>query len=65
MNGGSHTAMVDRLARAASLLVVSEFDGTLADFVTDPATARPVAGALDVLTALARLPRTRAAVISG
>jgi len=65
MNSGSPTAMVDRLARAPSLLVVSEFDGTLADFVTDPATARPVTGALDVLTALAQLPRTRAAVISG
>lgn len=57
--------VVDRLVRAPTLLVVCEFDGTIAEFVTDPATARPVDGALDILAAIGSLPLTRAAIISG
>lgn len=65
MTNGSATAEVTHLARARSLLVVCEFDGTIAEFVNDPVTARPVDGAMDVLATLASLPKTRAAVISG
>ncbi len=39
-----------QLARAA---VLTDFDGTLAEIVDDPARARPVAGAIEVLGALA------------
>jgi trehalose 6-phosphate phosphatase len=59
------TAVVDALVRARSLLVLCEFDGALADYVADPSIARPVDGALDVLTDLALMPRTRSAIISG
>ena len=56
---------VSRLARAPALLVLCEFDGTIADFVTDPELARPVDGALKTLSSLGELAHTRVAVISG
>ena len=61
----SHDTVVAELARVPSLLVVCEFDGTIAEYVDNPATARPVDGALDALATLGSLDRTRAAVISG
>jgi len=54
-----------RLAAAPSLLVASDFDGTIAPIVSDPRDARPIPAALDALTRLAALPRTHVAVISG
>ena len=65
MSSGPPVAIAARLAQAPALLIVCEFDGTIAEFVNDPAVARPVGGALDVLTTLGSLLRTRAAVISG
>ncbi|MGH7692588.1 MAG: trehalose-phosphatase [Candidatus Dormibacteria bacterium] len=52
-----------RLARSGSLLVATDFDGTLAPVVRDPRRARPLPQAADALTELAR--RTPVAVISG
>jgi len=52
-----------RLARSGSLLVATDFDGTLAPVVRDPRRARPLPEAAAALTALAR--RTPVAVISG
>ncbi|MGH7610254.1 MAG: trehalose-phosphatase [Candidatus Dormibacteria bacterium] len=52
-----------RLARRGSLLVASDFDGTLAPVVRDPRRARPLPEAARALTELARL--TPVAVISG
>ncbi len=52
-----------RLARSGSLLVATDFDGTLAPVVRDPRRARPLPEAAQVLTALAL--RTPVAVISG
>ncbi len=49
---------------APSAGVFSDFDGTLADIVDDPAAARPVAGAAEALEALARR-YARVGVISG
>jgi trehalose-6-phosphatase len=60
-----HAARVVDLARAPSLLVVCEFDGALAEFVSDPSEARPIEGTVDALRALADLERTRVSVISG
>lgn len=54
-----------RLAAAERLAVVSDFDGTLAPFHTDPMAVVPHPGAIDALDRLARLPRTTAAVLSG
>ncbi len=42
------------LERPSKAAVLSDFDGTLAPIVVDPAEARPVDGALDVLARLAR-----------
>lgn len=53
------------LAGARTLLVVSDFDGTLAPIVDHPDDAAPDEDALDALRALGALPRTHAAVLSG
>jgi trehalose 6-phosphate phosphatase len=54
-------------AAAASprLLVVSDFDGTLAPIVNNPADARALPAAAAALTQLADLPDTTAALVSG
>lgn len=56
---------LDRAAATPSLLVTSDFDGTLAPIVNDPADARPLPAAAEALTALADLPATSVALISG
>ncbi|MED5814109.1 trehalose-phosphatase [Mycolicibacterium sp. 050232] len=58
----------DALARAAQvprLLITSDFDGTLAPIVNNPADARPLRDGADALVALARCPDTSTALISG
>jgi trehalose 6-phosphate phosphatase len=52
-------------AQVARLLVTSDFDGTLAPIVNNPADARPLAEAAAALIELAELPSTAAALISG
>lgn len=52
-------------ARTPRLLVASDFDGTLAPIVNNPADARPLPGAAEALIALGALPSTAAALISG
>lgn len=52
-------------ARVSRLLVTSDFDGTLSPIVSDPADARPLPAAGDALIALAELPDTEVALISG
>lgn len=56
---------VGRAAAADRLLVALDFDGTLAPFTEDPADSRPLPAAREALDALAQLPRTTVAVISG
>lgn len=52
-------------AATPRLLITSDFDGTLAPIVSNPADARPLAEAADALVALADLPDTASALISG
>jgi trehalose 6-phosphate phosphatase len=52
-------------ATVRRLLVTSDFDGTLAPIVNNPADARPLAEAATALVELADLPDTTAALISG
>jgi len=47
------------------LLVASDYDGTLAPLVEDPASAGPYGSCMEVLAALAKLDHTHAAIISG
>lgn len=47
-------ALAPFLAAPANSAVVSDFDGTLSPIVADPAAARPVDGAVDLLWRLAR-----------
>jgi trehalose 6-phosphate synthase/phosphatase len=54
-----------RIARTERLLLATDFDGTLAPLVDDPRDARPLPASLEVLHALAALPDTGVAVISG
>ena len=52
-------------AQVPRLLVTSDFDGTLAPIVNNPADARPLPEAARALIALADVPATAAALISG
>ena len=56
---------VARVAGAERLLVASDFDGTLAPLVDDPARARALPAAEAALVRLAALPRTEVALVSG
>lgn len=54
-----------QIAEAEELLVASDFDGTLAPLEEDPSLVAAEPGAIEALAALAALPRTHAAVVSG
>lgn len=56
---------LDAVAQVRSLLVVSDFDGTLAPIVNNPPDARALPEAAAALRALADLPDTAAALVSG
>jgi len=56
---------VARVAGQDHLLVASDFDGTLAPLVDDPARARALPAAETALVSLATLPRTDVALLSG
>ncbi|MDT5001344.1 MAG: trehalose 6-phosphate phosphatase [Mycobacterium sp.] len=56
---------LDGAATTPHLLVASDFDGTLAPIVSNPADARPLPGAAEALLALAGLPSTTIALVSG
>lgn len=58
-------AALTQIARTPRLLVASDFDGTLAHFVHNPADAGPLPGTMEALCALAALPATTATLISG
>ncbi len=56
---------IDSLACAATLLVATDYDGTIAPIVDDPSQARPNREAVAALRNLANFPETHVAVISG
>lgn len=56
---------LDVAAATPRLLVTSDFDGTLAPIVNDPAAARALPAAAQALIALADLPDTHTALVSG
>ncbi len=56
---------VAEVARAPRLLVTSDFDGTLAPIVNNPPDARALPAGAEALVALAELPSTTTALISG
>lgn len=56
---------LDGIATAPSLVVGSDVDGTLAPLAPDPASARVLPGAVDLLAALAALDSTTVVVVSG
>jgi len=58
-------AALDAVSTTPRLLVTSDFDGTLAPIVNNPADARALPAAAAALVALAQAPNTAAALISG
>jgi len=58
-------AAVAALAQTPRLLVCCDFDGTISMLADEPSAARPVDGAVTALDALASLPDTWTAVVSG
>jgi len=59
------SAQLARLATLPTLLICSDFDGTLSPIVPIPSDARPIAGAVAVMDQLATLPHTLCVLISG
>ncbi len=58
-------AAITVVARVPNLLVAADYDGTLAPLVDEPSHAVPLPAAADVVRALAALPQTTVAVVSG
>jgi trehalose-phosphatase len=58
-------AAVGLIARVPQLLVACDYDGTLAPTVVDPTQAVPLPEAVAAVRALAALPQTTVAVVSG
>ncbi|MDI1434839.1 trehalose-phosphatase [Polyangium sorediatum] len=58
-------ALLSRIARAASLLVATDFDGTISDITTDPDSAHARDDAFAALGRLTRAPGVHVAVVSG
>lgn len=58
-------AAIGELAVLPVLLVATDYDGTIAEIVSDPASAHPNREAMVALRALGELPHTPVAVISG
>jgi len=56
---------LDEIARTPLLLVATDFDGTLAPIVSDPAVAEADREAIVALRTLSEMPQTHVAVISG
>ncbi|MDG5484403.1 trehalose-phosphatase [Mycolicibacterium gadium] len=56
---------LDTVSQVPRLLVTCDFDGTLAPIVSNPADARMLPDAATALTALAELPDTHVALVSG
>lgn len=58
-------ARLDEIARTPVLLVASDFDGTMAPIVADPAAAEANRESIVALKSLAAMPHTHVAIISG
>jgi trehalose-phosphatase len=58
-------AAITVVARVPNLLVAADYDGTLAPLVDEPSHAVPLPAAADAVRALAALPQTTVAVVSG
>ena len=62
---GDVLKLVRRVAALPTVVLATDFDGTLAPFVQDPMQARPAAGAVETLRAAADLPGVTVALVSG
>ncbi|HEX6967746.1 MAG TPA: trehalose-phosphatase [Micromonosporaceae bacterium] len=58
-------AAIGRISRVPQLLVACDYDGTLAPIVPDPTKAVPLPESVAAVRALASLPQTTVAVVSG
>jgi trehalose-phosphatase len=56
---------IGRIARSPQLLIACDYDGTLAPIVEDPTKAVPLPESVAAVRALAALPQTTVAVVSG
>ena len=59
------SAAIGRIARVPQLLVACDYDGTIAAIVDDPTKAVPLPESVAAIRALAALPQTSVAVVSG
>lgn len=59
------TAALAAFSAEREVLIASDFDGTLSEIVEDPASARPVVGAMEAMAALAAAVGVHVALVSG
>lgn len=65
VRSASFTDRIGEAARAKTLLVSTDFDGTIAPFMDDPQAVTPLPEAIASLVGLATLPGTTVALVSG
>lgn len=65
LRGDSRRAILELLTEAPALFCFLDYDGTLAEIAPRPEMARPVRGAREVVSSLARLPGVYIAIVSG
>jgi trehalose 6-phosphate phosphatase len=65
MTGPGAESLLEAVAATPLLLVALDFDGTLSPLVDDPMSARMLPAAHEAVTALAAVPRTTVALVSG
>jgi trehalose 6-phosphate synthase/phosphatase len=65
LNPSARTALVRHYQRSARRLLLLDYDGTLAPFVSYPHLAKPVTGLLEALGRLAADPRNDVVLLSG
>jgi trehalose 6-phosphate phosphatase len=58
-------SQIDEISRAAVLLIATDYDGTLAPIVSDPAHAEAHRESVIAIKALAAMPQTHVAIVSG
>ncbi|MFD0785234.1 trehalose-phosphatase, partial [Micromonospora azadirachtae] len=56
---------IGRIARVPQLLIACDYDGTLAPIVEDPSKAVPLPESVAAIRAMAAMPQTTVAVVSG
>ncbi|RAJ94126.1 trehalose 6-phosphate synthase/phosphatase [Larkinella arboricola] len=65
LTGKTRSSLLTAYSKAKSRLLLLDYDGTLAEFVSEPELASPSAAVLETLDKLAQMPGNKVVIISG